>query len=80
MARSRVPNASSWIRLAIIRRSRSAVRYCGSGRPNTACQRRRSASPDSERTRAISASTEAVSTKRAARQAASGSAASLATR
>jgi hypothetical protein len=43
LARSSVPNASSCILLAIIRRSRSAVRSCGTGWANTACQRRRSA-------------------------------------
>ena len=39
-------------------------RLSGGERPNTDCQRRRSASPDNDRTRAISASTEAASTNR----------------
>src|SRR5580693_4775719 len=40
------------------------VRPLGSGRPNSACQRRRSAAPDNDRTRSISASTAAASTNR----------------
>src|SRR5580692_7600585 len=40
------------------------VRPLGSGRPNSDCQRRRSAAPDNDRTRSISASTAAASTNR----------------
>src|SRR6202035_933446 len=64
VARSSVPKASSWILLAIIRRNSSTVRLLGRGRPNSACQRRRSAAPDNDRTRSISASTAAASTNR----------------